>query len=112
VETSQSELSFADTVPAALAEAETGNWFTGVWVGGAPPVDPAASIHELDTRVRLPTRERASKGYGDAPDPYGRRGCDRRYPVVTMLSTMRHRRAVCIVAMASALLGLTSLLVG
>ena len=112
METSQSELNFADTVPAALAEAETGNWFTGVWVGGAPPVDTAAPVHELDTSVRLPTRERASKGYGDAPDPYGRRGYDRRYPVVTMVTAIRHRRAVCIMATAVALLGLASLLVG
>ena len=112
MKTSQSELDFADTVPAALAGAETGNWFTGAWVGGASPVDTAASIHELDTSVRLPIRERASKGYGDAPDPYGRRGYDRRYPVVMMVSATRHRRVVCIMAMAAAVLGLATLLVG
>jgi hypothetical protein len=112
VETSQSELAFADTVPATLAEAETGNWFTGVWSGGAPPVESAASIHELDTSTRLPVRERLSKGYGDALDPYGRRGCDRRFAVVTTASATRHRWVVWSMATAAALLGLASLLVG
>lgn len=112
MKTSQSELDFADTVPAALAEAETGTWFTGARVGGASSVDTAALIHELDTSVSLPTRERASNGFRDAPDPYGRRGYDRRYPVVTVVSALRRRRVVCTMATAAVLFGLVSLLVG
>ncbi|MBN9203042.1 hypothetical protein [Methylibium petroleiphilum] len=112
MKTSQSELDFADTVPAVLAEVEAGTWFTGVRVGGASSVDTAALIHELDTSISLPTRARASEGFRDAPDPYGRRGYDRRYPVVTVVSALRRRRVVCTMATAAVLFGLVSLLVG
>ncbi|WP_428423311.1 hypothetical protein [Methylibium sp.] len=87
------DAAFADTVPDALLDGVSGAVFADACNGQAGTMVQETTCHEIDTSLRLPTRQESGRAYRftPGPDPYGRRGCDRPYEIIPKALGLRSR---------------------
>lgn len=91
VKPADSECAFADTVPDAWADRQAGAWFAAARPGRPGAAAQTAVVHEIDTSLSLPTRQRPGTGFRSSQDPYGCRSSGRGYGAAPNAITIRGR---------------------